>query len=200
MNDILEKFKTSDELGQLQMFQTLGDKLKLLKISKFVKDPSKVPHKIMQRIPMKNLIDVYNFAKTKELKSIIINDDFYQMAFKKTLNCSVSNNCIETDFFKDFDLILDTIYTNKNLKITSGKLNFINTYSNYLRFYTKDFIWTINDFFKMKNKEHNISIETMNKFSLKELSFLYDKYSQLEINSKSYDNTNHLYVKKWKII
>lgn len=195
MNDILEKFKTRDELEQIKMFQTLGDKLKLLQISKFVKDPSKVPHKIMQRIPMKALIDVYNCAKTKELKSIIINDEFYQIAFIKTLNCSVNNNYRETDFFKDFDLILDAIYTNKNTKITSGKLSFINTYSNYLRFYTKDFIWTINDFFKIKNKEHNISLETMNKFSLKELSFLYDKYSQLENNPKSYDNPNHLYVK-----
>jgi len=189
MEKLFVKFQNASEEEQLKMFDDLTIKLHLLEISTFKKNPKMISERIISKVSMHRLIELYNSAKSQELKNKIIDDKFYQRAFKKTENFPSNNYNTKTPFFQDIDLIVKKFFETQNNHINNNLLSFINKYSSFLIYSnsSENFRTIIDVFFQNKNKEHNIDISLLNKLSVKQLMIIYDHYSELP-NQEESDN------------
>ena len=183
MDDILIKFKNADEDKQLKMFSNLQLKSQLLQIATLKKNAEQVPFKILVNISFLRIINLYNYAKTDELRRIIINDSYFQKVFKKSENCNINFDIftLESDFFKDFNYIIDTVYSNNyNSAIPKNKKRFIHKYSNIFLLGLGDFQENINTFFSYPKKQHNFKKSDLDKLNIKQLIEIYDHFVALK--------------------
>ena len=115
MEDIIIKFKNANAEEQMNMFHNLTIKLQLLKIPTFQKNANMIPNNVICHVPMNRLVDVYNSAKSEELKREIISDKFFKRAFKKTKNFPNTMYNINSPFFQNLAIIVEKLYENQSL-------------------------------------------------------------------------------------